>query len=213
MCGRIVQADLTEKLVELSDIQRGAGDITNTKSSYNIAPGSKIATLRINDYGDKIWTTLFWGMQPNWMKVKRPVINARAETVSQKPMFRYAFQKWRTVIPVTAYYEWRSVATGKQPYCIKRKDGVPLLLAGLHSGNDCVIITRSAQQEIAFVHDRMPVVLSPQMIHPYLESADVALKLLLLENNNSELDIYPVTRKIGNPAFDTPICLEPIDRE
>ncbi len=213
MCGRIVQTDSTKKLVELLEVQHGAENIADAEPSYNLAPGSRIIALQINEHGDKIWTMLSWGMQPEWMAAKRPVINARAETVQQKPLFRNAFQKRRSVIPVTAYYEWHPVKDGKQPYCIRRRDNLPLLLAGLHNGNECVIMTRSARWDIAFIHNRMPVILSSRDAHLYLGSTDKAHRLFLSENDGLELDVYPVTKRVGTPTFNHPVCLEPIDRE
>ncbi|MCY4158768.1 MAG: SOS response-associated peptidase [Bacteroidetes bacterium] len=210
MCGRIAQIGSAEDLIELIGVKEGYESISNMPPSYNVAPGNKIIAVLVNHTGNKSWTILKWGMLPNWIKVKRPVINARGETIAQKPMFRDAFHQRRILIPVDAYYEWRLIEGGKQPYCIKRKDHAPLLLAGIHNDNECVIITRPPRQEIAFVHDRMPAIISYKRAHPYLNNADIAHQFLMMEDNGLELDIYPVAKGIGNPTFNNPICLEAI---
>lgn len=200
-----------ERVGKFLEIQQGAESIVWAEPSYNIAPGSRIYALQLNENKDKAWITFRWGMLPTWAKMKRPVINARAETVTQKPMFRDAFRKRRSVIPVTAYYEWRAVSDGKQPYCIRSKNGFPLLLAGLYTENECVILTRSAQRDISFIHDRMPVVVNPDMMDTYLNQPDVACETIGQEDL-LDLEVYPVTKKIGNPALDHPVCLKPLDR-
>ncbi len=115
------------------------------------------------------------------------------------------------MIPVTAYYEWRAVSSGKQPYCIRSKNGFPLLLAGLYTENECVILTRSAQRDISVIHDRMPVVVNPDMMDAYLNQSNTAYEIIGQENF-LDLEVYPVTREIGNTALNHPICLKPIDR-
>ncbi len=200
-----------ERVGEFLEIQQGTESISWTEPSYNIAPGSRICTLQLDELSDTAWTTLRWGMLPAWAKMKRPVINARAETVTQKPMFRNSFRTRRSVIPVTAYYEWQAIPGGKQPYCIRSKNGFPLLLAGLHTEDECVILTRSAQRDISYIHDRMPVVVNPDLMDAYLRQPDVACEVVGQEDL-LDLEVYPVTKKIGNPAFNHPVCLEPIDR-
>ena len=200
-----------ERVGEFLEIRQGVESIVWAKPSYNIAPGSRIYALQLNEHKDKAWITFRWGMLPTWAKMKRPVINARAETVTKKPMFRNAFRTRRSVIPVTAYYEWRAVSSGKQPYCIRSKNGFPLLLAGLYTENECVILTRSAQRDISFIHDRMPVVVNPDMMDAYLNQSNTAHEVIGQENF-LDLEVYPVTREIGNTALNHPICLKPIDR-
>ena len=211
MCGRIVQSFDSERVGEFLKIQQGVESIVSAKPSYNIAPGSRIYALQLNEHRDKAWVTFKWGMLPAWAKMKRPVINARAETVTQKPMFRNAFRTRRSVIPVTAYYEWQAMPGRKQPYCIRSKNGFPLLLAGLYTENECVILTRSAQRDISFIHDRMPVVVNPDMMDAYLSQPDVACEVIG-QDDLLDLEVYPVTKKIGNPAFNHSVCLNPLDR-
>ena len=199
MCGRIAQVDATQDLAEKFEVQ-GSIDVA---PSYNIAPGSRIISFRMNDGYKKVWDPFIWGIQPSWMKGKRSVINARIETVTQKLLFKDAFSERRNVIPVAAYYEWHSET--KQPYCIRRKDGSPLLLAGLYTEDACVIMTRSAQRDIEWMHHRMPVILCKEDAFLYLSEAGISYE------DDTPLDVYAVTRRVGNPIFDQPACFEPIN--
>ncbi len=210
MCGRIAQADDTETLMEEFDTRQGVEALSDLTPSYNIAPGSDLCALLVSAPGESTWVRFRWGILNSWKSQSHRVINARAETVTQKPIFKDAFSCRRTVIPVTAYYEWRPVASGKQPYCIRQEDGQPLLLAGLYTGNECVIITRSPQKEIAFIHDRMPMVVNPEMTNQYLTEPSIAYELLRAVHE-VKLDAFPVTKKVGNPAFNNSECLIPID--
>ena len=209
MCGRIAQAHRPEDLVELLDARIGIEEFMDIRPSFNIPPSSRIIALCLSEYGNEIWTTLEWGMMPLWSRIKRPVINARMETVGRKSMFRDSFSKRRCVIPATAYYEWFSSPVGKQPYCIRLENDLPLLLAGIYLDNQCVILTRPAQEDIAFIHNRMPVVLDFEMFGAYLNTLESAFDLIELRSN-IRLRTYPVTRKMGNPRYNSPACLDPI---
>ena len=200
MCGRIAQIDSAHDLAEQLEVH---GEV-HSVSSYNIAPGSRILSFRMNEESEKIWHSFAWGIRPSWMKGTRSVINARIETAAQKPLFKDALCRRRNVIPITAYYEWHS--EGRQPYCIRRKDGGPLLLAGIYTGDACVILTRSAQRYLAKIHDRMPVILSA-------EGADLYLRRThhMGYGNDAQLEAYAVTRRVGNPVFDRSACFDPID--
>lgn len=209
MCGRIAQTNSPEELAELFGIQMGVDKLSDVTPSYNVAPSSEIIALSLSAYGDEMWTTLQWGMLPPWSRMKRPMINARMETVGHKPMFRDSFSKRRCVIPATAYYEWLSSPAGKQPYCIRLENDIPLLLAGLYRDGQCVILTRPVQEDIAFIHDRMPVVLDSEMIRAYLSTLESAFNLIEL-HSNIRLRTYPVNRKMGNPRYNSPACLIPV---
>lgn len=209
MCGRIAQIHTPEELAELFDVQMGIDNLADISPSYNVAPSREIIALCLSAYGEEMWTTLQWGMLPHWSKFKRPVINARMETVGSKPMFRNSFSKRRCVIPVTAYYEWLSSPAGKQPYCFRLENDVPLLLAGLFLDNQCVILTRPAQDDIAFIHNRMPVILDSEMIREYLSTLEFAFDIIEL-HSNTRLLTYPVNRNVGNPRYNNPDCLNPI---
>ena len=213
MCGRIVQSFDVERVGKFLEIQQGAESIVWADPSYNIAPGSRIYALQLNENKDKAWITFRWGMLPTWAKMKRPVINARAETVTQKPMFRDAFRKRRSDRD-SGY----SVLRNGVPHPMVNSRTVfeakmvsHSFLSGLYTENECVILTRSAQRDISFIHDRMPVVVNPDMMDTYLNQPDVACEIIGQEDL-LDLEVYPVTKKIGNPALDHPVCLKPLDR-
>ena len=212
MCGRIAQVQTPEELAELFDVQMGVDNLADIPPSFNVAPSSEITALCHSAYGEEMWTTLQWGMLPPWSRFKRPVINARMETVGSKPMFRKSFSKRRCVIPVTAYYEWLSTPSGKQPYCIRLENDVPLSLAGLYLDNQCVILTRPAQDDIAFIHDRMPVIVGSDMIREYLSTLEIASNIIE-SHSNTKLRTYPVNRKVGNSRYNSPDCLSPITQK
>ncbi len=209
MCGRIAQTNSPEELAELFGTQLDIDKLTDITPSYNVAPSSEIIALCLSAYGDEMWTKLQWGMLPIWSRMKRPVINARMETVGSKPMFRDSFSNRRCVIPATAYYEWLSSPSGKQPYCIRLENDVPLMLAGLYRDGQCVILTRPAREGIAFIHDRMPVILNFEMIREYLSTMESAFNLIELDTD-IKLRTYPVNRKVGNPRYNNPACLNPV---
>ena len=209
MCGRIAQTQSPEELAELFGVQLGVDILADVTPSYNVAPSSEIITLCLSAYGEEMWTSLQWGMLPHWSKFKRPVINARMETVGSKPMFRNSFSKRRCVIPATAYYEWLSSPEGKQPYCFRLENDVPLVLAGLYLDNQCVILTRPAQEDIAYIHNRMPVILDPEMIREYLSTLEFAFNVIE-SHSDTRLRTYPVNRRVGNPRYNSPDCLNPL---
>ena len=207
MCGRLAQTRTPDELAELLGVMVGLNAISVIHAAYNVPPTSILASLVATGKYRVQWVPLQWGMVSSRAKNRRPVINARSETVHKKPMFRYSFRSRRCVIPVTAYYEWLSGATGKQPYCIRMASGEPLLLAGLYSGNQCVILTRAARDDIAYIHDRMPVAIPRMLIEQYLHEQNAAYAAFEAAES-LHLQVYPVTPRVGNPRYNTPSCLE-----
>ncbi len=210
MCGRIAQIDTPDELAELMGITDGLESLDHVQTAYNVPPSSKLASLVAGAERGIKWVPLEWGMRPSWMKSKRAMINARCETVNQRPMFKRSFASRRCVIPATAYYEWLLGPRGKQPYCIRTSSREPLLLAGLYAGGQCVILTRAARDDLAFIHDRMPVAMPREWISPYLQDLTAAFASFTAADA-LDLVYYPVTRRVGSPRFNTPECLEPID--
>jgi putative SOS response-associated peptidase YedK len=148
------------------------------------------------------------------------MINARAETLGEKPSFRNAFQKRRCMILADGFYEWQKPASGKgksQPYYFRRKDGKPFAFAGLwevwQPGDDaeplktCTIITTSANDIVVPVHDRMPVILASDDAWAWMAAGD--LQQLLAPFNQQMLEAYPVGSFVNNPSIDSQVCIEP----
>jgi putative SOS response-associated peptidase YedK len=183
-----------------------------------------------------------WGLVPSWAKdpsMANRTFNARAETVSSKPSFRSAFTARRLVVVADGFYEWRQgPGTGKQPYYFTRADGRPLALAGLwevwHGGpaardeaapegpddpagrpalRTCTVITTSAGPDMSGIHDRMPVVLEPEVLDEWLDPANrdkPELESLLVAAPAGTLRHRAVGRSVGNVRNDGPELIEPL---
>jgi putative SOS response-associated peptidase YedK len=177
--------------------------------------------------------TLRWGLVPSWAKdrsVGNRMINARAETIATKPAYRGALVRRRCLIPADAFYEWQRRTRpdgrpgGKLPYAIRRRDGAPMALAGLwevwrHPDDpdaeplrSCVIVTTAANELMAPIHDRMPVVLAPEDWDLWLDpETDPARARRLLVPAPAEWFVaYPVGSKVNNVANDSPDLLDPL---
>lgn len=197
-------------------------------SRYNIAPTQQAPVVRVEG-GDLRADNFRWGLVPAWAKspkdMRAPLINARSETVAEKPSFRSAFKKRRCVVPADGFYEWRQDKKTKQPYYIHLPEHRPFVFAGLwehwESKSDIdgpsidsfVIITTDANKKIAPLHDRMPVILPDDKIDmwldPNVEDAD-ALHSLLVPLPDDMVDYYPVGTRVNSYKFDEPGLIEPV---
>ena len=169
MCGRFALVTEKHVLQMLFDLElRG-----ELEPRFNIAPSEEILALRQGADGKRELSRLKWGLVPYWAKessIGNKLINARSETAAQKPAFRDAFRQRRALVPVSGFYEWKKVERGKQPCYIRMKDGSPFALGGLWDiwpkGNpplqSCAILTAPANEGVAPVHDRMPVIIPPE---------------------------------------------------
>lgn len=167
-----------------------------------------------------------WGLIPFWAKDSKTgysLINARGETLDTKPAFRSAFAHRRLIIPASYFFEWKHDEKTKLPYLIRVKGKDLFGMAGLweqwtspQTGeviDSCTIVTTAANKVVAKLHDRMPVILREDDYGRWLgeEAANAeTLKSLLRPYPDQEMEFYPVTRKVGNPRFNSPECLEPI---
>lgn len=219
MCGRFsltLPADAVARLF-------GVDEQPVLVPRFNIAPGQEIlAVRRTEDGAAREFASLHWGFVPGWARdpasMHRP-INARAETVMGKPMFREAFQHRRCLIPADGFYEWRPGAGGKQPWRIARADGAPFAFAGLWEswrGRDgqqiesCVIITTEANDDIRPIHERMPVMLDIGRFGPWLEDSAVPASTLM-EPYHGALVAYPVSRRVNDPNNDDAGIIEAVE--
>jgi putative SOS response-associated peptidase YedK len=225
MCGRFALFTLSEELVR----QFGAEPPPDWIPRYNVAPTSRIPIVR-EVAGGRQFALARWGLVPAWAKdidTGYSTINARAETVAEKPAFRAAFKHRRCLIPADGWYEWRAIpgSKAKQPYFIARRDRSPLALAGLWErweGRDreplesCTIIVTAANDGLRGIHDRMPVVLDPASWDDWLalEQRDPAvLQGLLRPAPDGELTAWPVSTHVSNARNEGPECLEPTGSE
>ncbi|MCH7795368.1 MAG: SOS response-associated peptidase, partial [Proteobacteria bacterium] len=171
-----------------------------------------------------VW--LRWGLIPAWAKdpaIGNRTINARAETVAEKPAFRAAFRERRCLIVADGFYEWKTEAGGKQPYRITLVDGGPFALAGLwerwagpHGGEaieSCTIVTTEANARLRAIHPRMPVILAPDAFDPWLdpETPGAEAEALLVPYPSEALTHYRVSPRLNSPANDDPALIEPLD--
>jgi putative SOS response-associated peptidase YedK len=178
MCGRYRLVRKKEILAEVFD----AGDDVDWAPRYNVAPGQDVPVIRQHTSEPRRSLSLMrWGLIPSWAKDPKlgyKLINARAETVSDKPAFREALQSRRCLIPADGFYEWAKEEKAKSPYCFTLVDDSVFAFAGLwdrwtdRNGEalpTCSIITTSANALIAGVHDRMPVILEPENYDLWLD--------------------------------------------
>lgn len=185
--------------------------ITDFKPSYNVAPTDSVVII-IND-GNRHLITAKWGLIPSWSKDPKmgfKTINARAETVTEKPAFRDAFRKSRCLVIADGFYEWKTVGRLKKPMLIRLKSKKPMAFAGLYSVwtspdgkkiNTCTIIVTNANELIAPIHDRMPVILNAKdqeiWLNPSNHDADT-LTPLLRSYPAEELELYEVSSKVNS---------------
>jgi putative SOS response-associated peptidase YedK len=219
MCGRFALPWPSKKVQEHFMLP----DIPEMTPRYNIAPSQSVAVIRqmskdrLRQFG-----MLRWGLIPFWAKDKKigyKMINARGETITEKPSFRAAFKKRRCLVAAGGFYEWQHKGGTKQPYYIKLKIDSLLGFAGLweswHDPNgetieSCTIITTYANTLVQEIHDRMPVIIQPEHYDAWLgvsEEQDTLLQFLK-PFPAEEMVAYPVSSTVNNPKNDSPDCLQ-----
>ncbi len=224
MCGRFSQAAAPEDIAELFDLPVQA--VPDYRPRYNLAPTQPALVLRRHPQtGERELTFLTWGLVPSWAKdptIGSRLINARAETLAEKPAFRAAFRRRRCLVPANGFFEWKKTGSGKQPYFIARKDGRPMAMAGLwehwQSADGSVIesftlITTEPNELVKQIHDRMPAILPRTAFDAWLDpDEDVALLQDLLRHPVSaeELDAWPVSTAVNRPDNDDSSLIEPL---
>jgi len=178
---------------------------------YNIAPSQSVFAI-IQHNGEPEAVFLQWGLIPSWSKEPKGFINARAETLEEKPSFTESFQRRRCLIPADGFYEWKRSGRWTQPYYFQLKDEGPFAFAGIWDewGGDgsiirsCAIITTTANELLAPIHNRMPVILSPETFDTWL-SGDTKIgdmRELLLPFPSAEMKSHPVGSDVNQPKVD-----------
>lgn len=187
--------------------------------SYNIAP-SKMVSCLVGDEGERILAQQCWGLSPSWMKnLTSRIINARIETVSQKPMFKRLLKAQRCCVIGSGYFEWQKTQQGKIPQYIHKKSREPFAMAALwmatSQGNvkECVILTAQANVDLAPIHDRMPVTVPLDWIDEWLsgESLDSGYLGRLLAAQTHDFGFHTVSTYVNNPAHNDLHCVQPLD--
>lgn len=224
VCGRFVQSQSPDAYAAYF----GADEVRTEAlvPSYNVAPTDPVYAIAEHE-GVRLLGTFRWGLLPFWAKDRKMAarnINARAETVAEKPSFRESFAKRRCIIPADGFYEWQPRPKGKLPHYIHRSDDEPLALAGLwaswrdpESGErirTCTIITSAADDLVADVHDRMPVALPPEAWADWLDSGerDVSdLRTLLTGHPAVALAMHPVSTLVNKVQNNVPELIVPLE--
>ena len=222
MCGRFTLRTPAHRLAEAF----GVDALPNLAPRYNIAPTQDVVAIRHADDGREL-TMLRWGLIPGWAKdpaIGARMINARAETVAEKPSFRAAFRQRRCLIAADGFYEWRTTAEApkapKQPYYIRLESDAPFAIAGLWERwrdpagatiESCTLITTEANAVLAPIHHRMPVILAPADYDAWLEprpASAAALHDLLRPYPGAAMTAIPIGRHVNNVRNDDPACIE-----
>lgn len=193
---------------------------------YNIAPTQWVPVVRALEPGVRSVALLHWGLVPGWAKdrsIGNRMINARAETLGERPAYQRAFRKRRCLVAADGWYEWQTAAGGRQPWFIRARAGGPIGFAGLweswrdpQSGEaleSCTIVTTDALAPLAQIHRRMPAVLAPQSHEAWLNPAVAdpeALAALLAPCDPALLEAWPVSREVNDPRHQGPALVEPL---
>ncbi len=218
MCGRYTLKTPIDVLAEYFEVEEYPSSLA---PSYNVAPTQEVAAIVEEDEKRKL-EVFRWGLIPSWAKdpaIGNKMINARAETVSEKPSFRSAFKRRRCLIVADGFYEWQKTDNGKQPFYIRLKDSSPFAFAGLWETWDkgeeirsCSIITTEANDLMNEIHHRMPVILHPESYGVWLDPGfeeKEALTDLLRPYPTDGMEAYPVSRRVNKPSNNEPSVLEP----
>lgn len=191
---------------------------------YNIAPSQQVLAI-ISDGKERRIGHLKWGLIPHWAKDERigyKMINARAETLAEKPSFKHLFKRRRCLIPADGFYEWKKENGKKTPMRIRLKSGEPFAFAGLWSrwvspdGRDvysCTIVTTRPNRLMETIHDRMPVILRPEGEEVWLDKSIEEPELLhnfLEPYDADEMEAYEVSTIVNSPKHNDPQCIEPV---
>ena len=218
MCGRFT---LTKPLKSIISHFNPITVKTDHRERYNIAPSQEVSVaIRVNNALEL--HSMRWGLIPSWMKDKKPdsgFINARAETVHQKPSFRSSFKTRRCLVPADGYIEWVKTDAGKTPYYLYLPAKEIFSFAGLWTDSQeeakqlstFSIITTEAHPSIQSLHPRMPVILLPDQYGFWLDprSTPEDLKKILIPFSTTPIESRKISRTVNSPKNDSPTCLQP----
>ena len=223
MCGRFVITSAPSALRQLF----GYIEQPNFPPRYNVAPTQPIPVV-LAENGARHFQLMRWGLLPSWVKDPRGftlLINARSETVLEKPAFKRVIRRRRGLIPADGYYEWKAIDGRKQPFFIHRADGTPLGFAALFetwvgpNGEEVdtvAIVTAAASEDLAALHDRVPVTISPRDVERWLDcrgdEVDAVLSLMTAPRIG-EFAWHPVSSRVNRVANDDEQLLLPISAE
>ncbi|GAB6056918.1 SOS response-associated peptidase [Desulfonatronum parangueonense] len=190
--------------------------------SYNIAPGQEVMGVHQDASGRRL-ARFKWGLIPSWTRdlaKATKCINARSETVWDKPSFRSAIQHRRCLIPANGFLEWKKSGTKKQPYLIGFENLELFSMAGIWESwknpatgevfDSCAILTTNANETVAVIHDRMPVIIRPEDYQAWLDNPRVQIDALLQPFNAMHTLMMPISPRINSPKNNDPECIAPV---
>jgi putative SOS response-associated peptidase YedK len=223
MCGRYLITSAPEAFRRLF----GYPEQPNFPPRYNVAPTQPVPIVRLID-GKRQFTLVRWGLIPPWVKDPRNfslLINARGESVNDKPAFRNAMRRRRCLFPADGFYEWKTADGRKRPYVVRPRDGNPVAFAGVWetwmgpNGEEmetAAIVTKPAEAELTHLHDRMPVIVPQSSFDFWLDSGKVdAMTAAVLFDPGPDglLDAYEVSSAVNSAANDGPQLIDPAPAE
>ena len=205
MCGRYFLDTLPELLAGQFRVHK----YPVYAASYNIAPTQPALAVRRHGE-DNEWAWLRWGLVPHWAKdlsIGARTLNARGESLAEKPAFRAAFRYRRCIVPASGFFEWQTTPTGKQPYAIVPTDLPCFGFAGLWEHwtspdgsvvESVAVVTTGANALMAPIHDRMPVILAPEDYERWMTAAPADTQTLIQPFADERMRAYPVSKAVGN---------------
>ncbi len=228
MCGRFTLVADPDTVRETFGLGKSANAaLSELTPRYNIAPTQAVAVITADEQNARHLEFFQWGLIPSWAKdpkIGYKLINARAETLVEKPSFRTALKKRRCLIPADGFYEWKRAGKTKTPMYIQLKSGEPFALAGLYEFwkpadsetlvKSCTIITTEPNALMQDIHDRMPVILKPQAYATWLTAGELPTEKtlpLLKPYPASQMKARQVSTLVNNARLDSPDCIQPVD--
>lgn len=221
MCGRFALKTPTSQLASHFKLD----EAVEVAARYNLAPGTDIPTIRHSPEGKRVMHLLRWGLAPHWAKdssIGNKLSNARGETVAEKPSFRDAFKRRRCLVPADGFYEWKAEGKQKQPYYFSMKDGEPFALGGVWESwrapngeilRTCCLITTEPNEIMTPVHDRMPVIVSPddyaQWLTGELDEAQALVKPYSIE----AMQAWAVSKRVSRSGEEGADLIDPAESD
>jgi putative SOS response-associated peptidase YedK len=220
MCGRYAITSAPEAIRRLFGYEGNP----NFPPRYNVAPTQPVPIVRLAE-GKRQFALVRWGLIPAWVKDPRVfslLINARGESLADKPAFRNAMRYRRCLFPADGFYEWRRAGERKTPYYVRLKSGGPMAFAGLWESwmgpngeelETAAIVTTRANRALASIHDRMPVIVEPEAFDFWLDSRKVdatTAAALIAPAREGVLDVYEVSPAVNRAENDIPALIEPV---
>jgi putative SOS response-associated peptidase YedK len=219
VCGRYASSANPDDLVHHFRVDEAPEEVL--PPSYNVAPTDPVYVV-LERHEQRRLQVVRWGLVPSWAKDAKGgarFINARRETVAEKPAFRAAYQRRRCLVPADGYFEWQQQGGHKQPYLLAARDRSPLAMAGLYEiwkGPDeqllwtCTVITTEAADELGHIHDRTPLLVPPEAWDRWLDAAvEDPGQDLLVPGTPGVLDAWPVPPAVGNVKNNGPELVQP----